>query len=162
MQLIVRNKWVSFRGSSYVKDVNGKDVMRVRGKFWTWTRKKFVQDLEGKNKYIVRNKFWTFFVSKAFIIDAENGQKTLVRKKFFSLHDHYDLKTEKGDITFRGNFLGFDYHISLNGKEIGHVSRKVSLRDSFVLDLDDDQDPYFFVALLIAMDNITDQEASGY
>ena len=47
MQLIVRNKWVSFKGSSYVKDVNGKDVMQVEGKFWTLTYKKFIKDLDG-------------------------------------------------------------------------------------------------------------------
>ena len=61
--------------------------------------------------------------------------------------------------------LGFDYHISLNGEEVGHVSRKISLRDSFVLDLKDGLDEKFFVALLIAVDNITDemaQDSSSY
>ena len=47
----------------------------------------------------------------------------------------------------------------LNGKEIGHISRKISLRDSFVLTLDDDQDLAFFVAFVIAIDNITDQRS---
>ena len=54
MQLIVRNKWISLKGSSYVKDESGKDVMKVRGKFWTLTYKKFIEDLDGNVKYIVR------------------------------------------------------------------------------------------------------------
>ena len=57
MRVAIRNKWISLRGSSVVRDENEKDVMIVKGKFFTFTRKKFVQDLEGKTKYIVRNKF---------------------------------------------------------------------------------------------------------
>ena len=157
MQLIVRNKWISLKGSSYVKDINGKDVMIVDGKFWTVTHKKFIKDLNGNLVYTVRNKFWKLFRYQAYIFDKDDKLVTHIKRKVFSLHDHYDLKTDKGDIVLRGNILGYDYHIYLNGKEIGHVARKISLRDSFVLDLDDDQDPMFFVALLIAMDNITDE-----
>ena len=161
MQLIVRNKWVSFKGSSYVKDVNGKDVMQVEGKFWTLTYKKFIKDLDGNVVYIVRNKFWKLFAYQAYIMDKNEKIIAHVKRKVFSLHDHYSLKTEDGrEIILRGNILGYDYHITVDGKEVGHVSRKISLRDSFVLDLDDDQDPMFFVALLIAMDNITDEMAN--
>ena len=56
----------------------------------------------------------------------------------------------------RGNILGFDYHIYENDVEVGHVSRKISLRDSFVLDLNDNCDWKFYCALVIAIDNITD------
>ena len=45
----------------------------------------------------------------------------------------------------------------VNGTEVGHVARKISLRDSFVLDIQDGFDYYFFVALVIAIDNITDR-----
>ena len=161
MQLIVRNKWVSLRGSSYVKDVKGNDVMKVKGKFWTFTHKKFVQTLDGETVYIVRNKFWTLFAYQAYIMDKNEKVLAHIRRKVFSLHDHYTVKTSLGEITMRGNILGYDYHIYLNNKEVGHVSRKISLRDSFVLDLDDDQDEKFFVALLIAIDNITDEMAEA-
>ena len=33
MELAIRNKWISLRGSSVVKETNEKDVMIVRGKF---------------------------------------------------------------------------------------------------------------------------------
>ena len=56
----------------------------------------------------------------------------------------------------RGNILQFDYSIKLNGNEIGHVARKISLRDSFVVTVPDDSDYALFLALVIAIDNITD------
>lgn len=157
MELQIQNKWISIHGHSYVKDMEGKEVMKVRGKFWTFTKKKYIEDLEGNVHYVVRNKFWKLIAYSAFIMDKDENKLCKVRRKVFSLHDHYDIPTDKGKITIRGNILGFDYKILLNDKEIGHVARKISLRDSFVLTLDDDQDAMFFVALVIAIDNITDE-----
>ena len=159
MQVSIRNKWISLRGGSTVKDMNEKDVLYVKGKFWTFTRKKFVQDMNGNLLYTVRNKFWTFFVRKALVYDKDGNQVAFMKKKFWSFHDRYFIDTKLGQIEIKGNILCFDYHISLKGKEIGHVSRKISLRDSFVLTIDDEykKDLAFFVALVIAIDNITDQ-----
>lgn len=162
MELAIRNKWVSLRGGSVVKDLNGNDVLKVQGKFWTFTKKKFVQDLDGNLLYTVRNKFWTFFVSKAFVYNKDGEVVAKMRKKFWSLHDHYNVECSYGDLVLRGNILGFDYHITLNGEEIGHVSRKISLRDSFVLSIDETKVDYaFLVALVICVDNITDSEGQS-
>ena len=165
MELIIRNKWISLGGSSYVRDMNENDIYQVKGKFWTFTRKKFVNDMEGKLLYMVRNKFWTLFAKKALVYDPNNEIVARIRRKIFSLHDHYDVECKYGKIVLRGNILGFDYHISLNDVEIGHISRKVSIRDSFVLSINDEVDVPFFVALVIAIDNITDErnsEAASY
>ena len=157
MQLLIRNKWISFRGSSVVKDINENDYLKVQGKFWTFTRKKFVQDLEGNTIYMVRNKFWTLFARKAMVYDKNGNIVANIRRKIFSFHDSYFIESSLGQMEIKGNILCFDYHITLNGSEIGHVSRKISLRDSFVLDIQDGYEPAFFVALVIAIDNITDQ-----
>ena len=157
MQLLIRNKWISFRGSSVVKDINENDYLKVQGKFWTFTRKKFVQDLNGNTLYIVRNKFWTLFARKAFVLDKDNNVIAKIRRKIFSIHDRYFIESSLGEMEIKGNILLFDYHITLNGEEVGHISRKISLRDSFVLDIKDGYDVAFFVALVIAIDNITDQ-----
>ena len=162
IELAIRNKWISLRGSSIVRDLNEKDVLKVQGKFWTVTYKKFIQTLDGETKYIVRNKFWKLFVYRAFVIDPKTNEKVAtIRRKVFSFHDRYFMETKYGEIEIKGNILGFDYHIYLNGKEIGHVARRISLRDSFVLTLDDDNaDIYFWVALVIAIDNISDERAN--
>ena len=158
MELNIRNKWVSFAGSSIVKDANEKEVLKVKGRFFSIRRRKYVMDLDGKVYYQVRNRFWNFFRHASYVFDAEGNKVATLTTKFLSLHDHYNIDCSLGDLVIRGNILGFDYHISLNGKEIGHVARRISLRDSFTLTLDDDQDPYFFVALVIGIDNIVDMK----
>ena len=156
MEVSIRNKWISLRGSSRVKDLNEKDVLIVKGKFWTVTRKKFVQDLNGKTLFTVRNKFWRLFSRKAFVYNDKGEMVARIRRKIFSFHDRYFITSSLGDLEIKGNILLYNYHIILNGKEIGHIARKISLRDSYVLTLDDDQNLAFFVAFVIAIDNISD------
>lgn len=157
MELAIRNKWISFKGSSTVKDMNEKDVLFVKGKFFTFTSKKFVQDLQGNTKFIVRNKFWRLFQRKAFVLDPDGNKIATVRRKIFSVHDHYFITSTLGDLQIRGNILQFNYQILHNGVEIGHIARKLSMRDSFVLTIDDKYDYVTFVALVIAIDIITDR-----
>ena len=157
MQLQIKNKYFSFGGSSIVQDIEGRDVLKVRGKVFSFTQKKFIEDLDGNVHYIVRNKFWRFIGYSAFICDKDGNIVSTVKRKVFSLHDSYKLESPYGEIIFKGNILGFDYHIYLNNEEIGHVARRFDFRDSFLLDLKDGYDTKFFVALVIAMDNITDR-----
>ena len=161
MELIIRNKWVSLGGSSEVKDVNGNDVFKVKGKVFSFTQKKFLTDLNDVTKYVIRNKFWRLFVYRAFIMDPQENVVATVRRKVFSLHDRYFVESTLGNLEIVGNIFQFNYQILLNGAEIGHVARKVSLRDSFVLSFDDSYDPAFMVALVIAIDNITDRKDSN-
>ena len=162
MDLLIRNKWITLRGSSVVKDLDEKDVMKVQGKFWTFTAKKFVQTLDGKTKYMVRNKFWRLFAYRAFVFDENNERVAHIRRKIFSFHDRFFIDSKFGQIEIKGNILCFDYHIFLEGKEIGHLGRRISLRDSFVLHVEEnDIDPYFLVALVIAIDNITDRRRNN-
>ena len=161
MQLAIRNKWISLRGSSVVKDAEEKDVLKVRGKFWSITSKKFITTLDDQVKYMVRNKFWRLFTYRGLIYDANNKLVASIRRKIFSLHDRYFIESNFGKFEIRGNILLFDYHIIKDGVDIGHVARRISLRDSFVLDINDNEDYYFFVALVIAIDNITDRRQNN-
>ena len=163
MKLIIRNKWFSpFKQSSYVRDeTDTKDLYEIEGRFWTLTSKKFVKDLEGNVKYLVRNKFWKIFIHRAFIFDAEGNKICTVRRKFWSLHDRYFVEDcSLGNIEIMGNILGFDYNMTIDGKQIAHISRKISLRDSFILDASDEYEPEFLIALVIAIDNISDRRAA--
>ena len=159
MELSIKNKWISLGGSSTVQDMDGKDVLKVKGKIFSFTQKKFVMDMNDQVKYIVRNKFWRLFAYKAFIMDPQENILVTIRRKIFSFHDRYFVTSDLGELEIIGNILQFNYRIILNGKEIGHVARKISLRDSFVLTIDDEyNDKYeLMVALVIALDNITDR-----
>ncbi len=159
MKLIIRNKWWSpFRQSSYVRDeADTQDLYKIEGRFWSITRKKFVEDLEGNPKYMVRNKFWHLFIHRAFVYNDKGEKICTVRRKFWSFHDRYFVDDcSLGQMEITGNILLHDYNITLDGVQVGHITRKISIRDSFVLDVSDQLEPEFMIALVIAIDNITD------
>lgn len=161
-ELAIRNKWISLKGSSYVCDLEGNNVLQVEGKFFTVTSKKFIKTLDGQVKYIVRNKFWRLFQYKAFVCDENENIQATVKRKVFSFRDRYFIESKYGNIEVSGNIFQFNYDIKLDGVSIGHIARKISLRDSFVLTIDDSKVDYMFVvALVIAIDNITDRKDSN-
>ena len=84
-----------------------------------------------------------------------------IRRKVFSFHDRYFINSDYGNFEIKGNILLFNYQILKDGQEIGHVARKISMRDSYVLTIGDNEDPYFFVSLVIAIDNISDARRQG-
>ena len=158
MELAIKNKWVSLGGSSTVQDLNGNDVLKVEGTIFSFTKKKFVKTLQEELLYTVRNKFFSFFGRTAFVLDSNDNVVATVRKKIVSLHSRFFVESPLGQVEITGNFLGYDYHITVNGQEVGHIERRLSLRDSFVLKIDDSFDYRLFVALVIALDNVTDRQ----
>ena len=157
MELAIKNKWISLGGASTVTDLTGRDVLKVKGKVFSFTRKKFVKDLGDNTLYIVRNKFFSLFGRKAFVCNAAGEKIITVKKKLLSLRYNFNIESSLGDLVIDGNILGFNYNITLNGTSIGHISRRVSLRDSFVLTINDRFDYALFVAFVIAIDNVTDR-----
>lgn len=157
MQLIIQNKWISMGGSSTVKDTYGNDVFKVDGRFFSATRKKYLTDLEGNVKFIIRNKFFSLFGRRAYVLDDKENIIAEVNGKILSIHDSFNIISSLGNLKIEGNILHFNYRITINGQEIGHISRGISVRDSFVLTIEDDFDAATFVALVIAIDNITDR-----
>ena len=157
MKLAIKNNWLSLGGSSTVQDIDGNDVLMVKGKVFSFTRQKFVMTVNEVPVYTVRNKYFSLFGRTALILDPIGNVVATVRKRLLSLSSSFVVESTLGEVEITGNIFGYDYHIVVNGCEVGHIERKISLRDSFVLDIDDTFDHQLFVAFVIAIDNVTDR-----
>ena len=153
MKLTIKNKVVTLGGSSFVKNEAGENVYAVKGRIISPMRRKFIKDMDGKTLYQVRNKWFTILFPKAYILDAEGNKIAKVRNDGIL---GFRLEGFKDEITVsRG--VTFTREIFKNGKKIGETKRNIDvLRDSFTLEIDDGEDIPFFVALVIAIDNIRD------
>lgn len=157
VKLFIKNKYFSVKGESTVKNEDGSDALLIKGKFWTLTRKKFVCDLQGNVVYKIRNKFFNFFNHYAYIYDANGTRIAKVVDKFFTL-GKVEVKGYKDDIKVDGHWYSLGANILKNGQVAGSIQRKIDIRDSFVLQVEDPQDAPFMVALVVAVDNITDKK----
>ena len=158
MKVYIRNKLISLGGSSKVLDENKEPLMNVKGKIFSITKKKFIYDKEGNLLYKVRNKWFKFINHAAFIYDAEGNKIATVKNSYWSLRGKYMVTDYSDEITIEGKFFNLTSTIYKNGEVMGTIRRDLSLaNDYFTLEADE-QDIPFLVALVIALDNISDRK----
>lgn len=164
MEYWIKNKIISFGGSSTVRDAakDGNDLFIVRGRVFTFTKKKIIMDLAKKPLYQVRNKFFHILLPKIFVCDAEGKKLLMIKKKsFFSLRKDFEIlnpdKTPSA-YSIEGNFLSWNFTIKQAGLPIAEVHRNFNLvKDSFVLSTSLTEQAPFLIALVIAFDNWVDK-----
>lgn len=157
MKLFVKNKILSWGGSSFVLDENDKQVFTVKGKIFSPTRKKLIYDADKNLKFIVRNKFWKFFNTSAFIFDAYKNKVARISNNDFDFRNKFKLRDCPDEIEINGTFRHFS--VVKNGKEIGTIDRQFTIvRDAFVVDVFDPDEAAFLVAITISLDNIRDKQ----
>lgn len=159
MRVFIKNKLVSLGGSSAVVDENNNPVYTVKGKILSPTHKKIIKDLNGKKLYTLRNKWFNWFVHKVYIYDAQTKKKVAtVKDKFFNVHKEFFVDGYGDEISTEGDFFSLSTTIYRNDTPIGEINRQITLiRDAFCLEADEKDIP-FLIALVIAIDNITDKK----
>lgn len=155
MKLFIKNKVWTLGGSSFVLNEAGENVYTVKGKVFSPTRKKIVKDMQGNTLYKVRNKWFNFIFNKAYIYNSEGDKVAKVTNDGlfgFKLVEYPDNVVVQRGIKLKRE-------IYKNGECVGYVARNIDLfRDAFTLEIKDTEDIPFFVALVIAIDNIRDKD----
>ena len=158
MKVYIKNKIFSFGGGSSVVNENKEPVYNVKGRVFSVTKVKYVCDLEGKWLFKIRNKWFNFFVHKAYIYDENKKEIATVKDKWFNIKGEYFVLGYKDEIKIQGKFFGLTSQILKNGEVVGTIRRQVTIiADSFELEASEEDMP-FLVALVIAIDNITDKK----
>ena len=158
MKVSIKNKFWSIGGGSKVLDENKQPVFQVKGRPFSITRVKYVCDKDGKRLYKVRNKWINWFIHKAYIYDANKTKIATVKDKWFNVKQEYFIMGYKDEIKVEGKFFGLSCQILRNGEVIGKITRKIAIiNDAFELEANEEDIP-FLIALVIAIDNITDKK----
>lgn len=71
--------------------------------------------------------------------------------------DKYDIESGFGRLEARGHFDGGDYTVSRGGAPVARMIRKLSLREKFAVDIADDENQAFLLALVLAVEAIHDE-----
>ena len=158
MKVYIKNKFWSIGGGSSVVDENKQPVYQVKGRPFSITRVKYVCDKEGNRLFKIRNKWFNWFIHKAYIYDANKHKIATVKDKWFNVNQEYFIMGYKDEIKVEGKFFGLSCQILRNGEVIGKITRKIAIiNDAFELEANEEDIP-FLIALVIAIDNITDKK----
>lgn len=158
MRLFIKNKLVSIGGTSTVQDEAGNNVFFVKGKLklFSPTRKKRLYDSDKNKLFTIRRKYWHLFFRSAFLTD-QNKNRVKVKRKV-SIKDNYIIEGGQTEIRIDGSVFGWNFSIYADSKLIGTVQRQFTVirDDSFILDIVDDNYAPMLVALVLALDIVTD------
>ena len=158
MKVFIKNKLISWGGSSTVLNENEDPIFNVKGKIFTFTKKKKIYDMQGNLLYVVRNRFWNFFADKVFVFDANGERVATIKKNKWSFNVNYEILDTADEMSIDGKFFSLHSSIMKNGQPVATISREFTLvRDAFTLEADEKDIP-FFTALVIAFDNLKDKK----
>lgn len=158
MKVFIKNKFWSIGGGSSVLNENKEPVYKVKGRPFSITRVKYVCDLQGNRLFKIRNRWFNWFIHKAYIYDANKTKIATVKDKWFNVEQEYFVLGYKDEIKIQGKFFGLTTQILRNGEVIGTIRRKIAfVLDAFELEAAEEDIP-FLIALVIAIDNITDNK----
>jgi uncharacterized protein YxjI len=91
-----------------------------------------------------------------------NGQQVaeVHHEGFFG--EKYEVESQFGRITAKGNFDGWNYSIHEGHRLIATVSRELALREKFTVDIADDVNDVFVLAIVLAIDAIHDERRQNH
>ena len=169
MKYLIENKLMSFGGSSKITDEQGKVAYIAKGsifgnlilKFY----KKTIIDASTKKKlFYVRNKFWHKPFQKSAIIYNDKKQKMAIVRTSNLFKHAYEVVGGTQPINVEGT--GWNLDITFGDQKVGHIAPPSEdmvknffrVTDGYSLEVLDKEDATFLIALVIAIDNIHDQQ----
>ena len=163
MELILKNDFMSLGGGSTVKTYDGLTKFKVKGKMFSATKKKWICDAQGRKLFLVRNKYWKFLKNKAIIYNNRKKRVCMLVNNLFTIQNAYTIEKCVDDIQITNQKISVtpDWHIYKNGVIIGSIGcdfKLVKIVDEFKINVIDETEAPFLVALAIALDNIRDKK----
>jgi uncharacterized protein YxjI len=150
MQLVMSSRW-SLMERFEITDESGEPLFEARGHLGSAIT---VHDAQGREVADIRKHVFSE-VHEIYL----GGQRVAQVRHAGFFGDHYDIATSYGPLTARGRFAGGDYTLSQNGVLVASMTRKFSLREKFAIDIADDANVAFLLAVMLAIEAIHDDRS---
>ena len=156
MKLYMKQKVFSWNTHFSVKDEHEDDRFTVDGEFFTLGKKLHVCDPFGREVALVQQKVFSFL--PRFFVYVEGALICEIVKEFTVLRPKYRI--EGLDWEMNGDFWAHEYTVTKNGEPIVSVSKAwLSWGDSYALDITHSEDTIPALAVVLAIDCVTAQQA---
>jgi uncharacterized protein YxjI len=150
MRYQIASKW-SMVEHFVITDGFGAPVLDVRGRL-SLSQRLSLSDQSGRELAEVRKHMMS--TRHDIIVDGQRVAE-IHHEGFFG--EHYEVDSHFGRISAKGNFSGWNYSIHQGGQLIATVSRELALREKFQVDIADNVNDVFVLAVVLAIDAIHDE-----
>ena len=158
MKLYIKEKVFSWGDKFTVKDAYGEDKYIVEGEVFTFGKKLHVYDRSGREVAFIKQEVWSFL--PRYYVFCGDRQIAEIKKEFTFLFPRYTIEGLGWEID--GSFMAHDYQITKQGRKIVTISKEwMTWGDSSELDIADPADELVALAVVIAIDCVTEASSAA-
>ena len=158
MKLYIKEKVFSWGDKFTVKDAYGEDKYIVEGELFTFGKKLHVYDRSGREVAFIKQEVWSFL--PRYYVFCGDRQIAEIKKEFTFLFPRYTIEGLGWEID--GSFMAHDYQITKQGRKIVTISKEwMTWGDSYELDIADPADELVALAVVIAIDCVTETASAA-
>ncbi|NMB03837.1 MAG: hypothetical protein GX978_04710 [Tissierellia bacterium] len=148
MKLYIKQKAFSFADRFSIYDASGNPKYWAEGELFTMAKRLHVYDEAGEEVVTVKQELWNWLPTYA--VYYKGKQFATIRSRF-SLRPRYEI--EGPGWLVEGNFMGLDYTISSDSRQIATINKKwMSWGDSYEVDIDDPIDELPVLSVVLGID----------
>ncbi|WP_066826383.1 LURP-one-related/scramblase family protein [Clostridium tepidiprofundi] len=153
MRYQIREKIFSFGDDFTIKDEFGNDVFIVKGKVFSLGDKLGIYDMNGSEVVYIEQKLFKFLPEYNIYLYDEHAAR--VKKEFTFFRPRFNIESNMGDYVIEGDVFSLNFEILKNGVPIAIVSKKFfSFSDTYGVDISDNENHAFILALVIVIDQV--------
>lgn len=158
MKLYIKEKVFSWGDKFTVKDAYGEDKYIVEGEVFTFGKKLHVYDRSGREVAFIKQEVWSFL--PRYYVFCGDRQIAQIKKEFTFLFPRYTIEGLGWEID--GSFMAHDYQITKRDRKIVTISKEwMTWGDSYELDIADPADELVALAVVIAIDCVTEANSAA-
>ena len=158
MKLYIKEKVFSWGDKFTVKDAYGEDKYIVEGDVFTFGKKLHVYDRAGREVAFIKQEVWSFL--PRYYVFCGDRKIAEIKKEFTFLFPRYTIEGLGWEID--GSFMAHDYQITKRDRKIVTISKEwMTWGDSYELDIADPADELVALAVVIAIDCVTESKSGG-
>ena len=153
MRYVMKQKLLSWGDDFTIQDETGNDVYFVDGKMFSLGDQLSFQDMRGNELAQIRQKLFAW--GKTYEVYRGGVLAAVVRKELFSFFKCRFTVDVPGpdDLEANGDFLDHEYEFTRGDRTVASVSKRwFSLRDTYGIDVADDEDPVLVLASAVVVD----------
>lgn len=154
MRFYIKEKVFSIGDNFSIFDESGNEVFYVKGQVFSLGNKLRIYDERHKELIYMEQKI--FSLMPQYTIYGETNALATIRKKVTFLSHKFMIDSIYGDFTVDGDFMAHDFSIIKNGtKRCASIIKKwFSFGDSYEINIADDENIPFMLALVIVIDQV--------
>jgi uncharacterized protein YxjI len=153
MRYVMKQKLLSWGDDFTIQDETGKDVYFVDGKMFSLGDQLSFQDMRGNELAQIRQKLFAW--GKTYEVYRGGVLAAVVRKEMFTFFKCRFTVDVPGpdDLEANGDFLDHEYEFTRGDRTVASVSKRwFSFRDTYGIDVADDEDPVLVLASAVVVD----------